>query len=130
MKRVEQYLPIAVDVIEDLFINKNPKIPDEYDNIVCQFGLEIRKLGVKTAVIALSQKGKKNKEEVSRAILRIIKIGENEICKQNESLIDYVQQNSDNPLLKPILMDASVALKLALRIFNDNVENSNFLEDE
>jgi len=119
MKRVEQYIPIAVDVIEDLFISKSPKIPDEYDNIVCQFGLSIRRLGVKTAVYALSQEDKKNKEAVCKAIVRIIQIHDKGICSKDETLIKYVNTNISNPLLKSKLMDASVALKLALRVFTE-----------
>lgn len=115
MKRVEQYIPIAVDVIEDLFLSENPKIAGEYDNIVCQFGLSIRRLGVKTAVYALSQGGKKNKSAICRALLRIIKLHETKICNPNETLKEYA--NSNDVLLKSKLMDASVALKLALRVF-------------
>lgn len=117
MKRVEQYIPIAVDVIEDLFLSENSKIAGEYDNIVCQFGLSIRRLGVKTAVYALSQEGKKNKSAICRAILRIIKLHETIICNPNETLKKYVDANSSDVLLKSKLMDASVALKLALRVF-------------
>ncbi|MDP3453135.1 MAG: hypothetical protein Q8R90_09290 [Bacteroidales bacterium] len=119
MKRVKQYIPIAVDVIEDLFISENPKIPDEYDNIVCQFGLSIRRLGVKSAVYALSQKYKKNKEAVCKAIVRIIQIHDKGICSKDDTLIEYVKANISNPLLKSKLMDASVALKLALRVFTE-----------
>lgn len=129
MKRVEQYLPIAVDIIEDLFISKNPKIPDEYDNIVCQFGLAIRRLGVKTAVFAISQKGKKNKEAVCKAIVRIIQLHEKGICRKNMTLIEYVNVNIKNPLLKSKLMDASVALKLALRVFTEVEVMSKKMED-
>lgn len=131
MKRVEKYIPIAIDVVEDLFLNKNNLVPPELDNITSKFGLLVRQLGVKTAVIAFSAKDTdENKLIVTKAILRIIKLHETGICNKTETLKTYVSENDSDPLLKTKLLDASVALKLALRLFIDNESNLNEKEGE
>lgn len=131
MKRVERYIPIAIDVVEDLFINRGDIVSQEFDNIASKFGLSVRQLGVKTAVIAFSaQKSDIKKTLVTKAILRIIKLDETGICSKNETLQTYVFENIFNPLLKTKLMDASVSLKLAFRLFIENESNSNEKEEE
>lgn len=126
MKRIEQYIPIAINVVEDLFLNKDNPVPQELDNIASKFGLAIRQLGVKSTVIAFSAKGAdENKLIVTKAILRIIKLDETGICSKNETLQTYVFENISNPLLKTKLMDASVSLKLAFRLFIENESNPN-----
>lgn len=131
MKRVERYIPIAIDVVEDLFINRGDIVSQEFDNIASKFGLSVRQLGVKTAVIAFSaQKSDIKKTLVTKAILRIIKLDETGICSKNETLQTYVFENIFNPLLKTKLMDASVSLKLAFRLFIENESNPNEKEEE
>lgn len=131
MKRVEKYIPIAIDVVEDLFINRGDIVSQEFDNIASKFGLSVRQLGVKTAVIAFSAKDSDIKKTiVTKAILRIIKLHETGICNKNETLKTYVFENFSDPLLKTKLLDASVSLKFALRLFIENESNPNEKEEE
>jgi hypothetical protein len=127
MKRLEQYMPIAIDVMEDIFLQETGKVDDKLDNLVSRFGVAVRQMGMETAVVAFSEKAKgqpnnDNKKEglkfsVTKAVLRIIKLHEGKVCTENDTLLDCVKSNKSDKLLKSKIMDASVALKLASRLF-------------
>ena len=139
MKRLEQYMPIAIDVVEDMFLRETGKVDEKLDNLVSRFGVAIRQMGLKTAVTAFSESmekpenpnpAKNPKLAVTKAVLRIIKQHEGKICAENESLFGFVALNSADVLLKSKIMDASVALKLALRLFIENEKNESEREVE
>jgi len=127
MKRLEQYMPIAIDVMEDIFLNETGKVDDKLDNLVSRFGVAVRQMGLKTAVVAFSEKAEQQQNDdnkkkdlkflVTKAVLRIIKLHEGKVCAENETLLDCVKSNESDKLLKSKIMDASVALKLASRLF-------------
>ena len=54
MKRLEQYIPTAIDVVEDLLLKDESKVDVEFDNLSSRFGIAVRQLGLKIAVIAFS----------------------------------------------------------------------------
>lgn len=135
MKRLEQYIPFAIDVVEDLFLEDDSKVDTEFDNLVSRFGVSVRQLGLKTAVIAFSppkksvierkepiekQSPDERKRMITKAILRIIRLHENSFCGENDTLKDHVLKESVNPLLKSKVLDSAVALKLALRLYIEN----------
>jgi hypothetical protein len=143
MKRLEQYMPIAIDVVEDIFLHDTGKVDDKLDNLVSRFGVAVRQMGLKTAVIAFSEKTESQSPEgnkpvnlkimVTKAILRIIKLHKGEVCSPKETLKDYValdESNEKDIMLKSKIMDASVALKLALRLFIESDVNDNEREEE
>lgn len=140
MKRLEQYMPIAIDVVEDIFFQATGKVDEKLDNLVSRFGVAVRQMGLRTAVIAFSEKTESQSPDgskpvnlktlVTKAILRIIKLHKDEICTPNEKLKDYVESNASDILLKAKIMDALVALKLALRLFIESDVNDKEREEE
>ncbi|MDP2061064.1 MAG: hypothetical protein Q8J97_15075 [Flavobacteriaceae bacterium] len=135
MKRLEQYIPLAIDVVEDIFLKEESKVDPEFDNLVSQFGVAVRLLGLKTAVIAFSpkieelddQKPTDRKVKLTKAILRIIQLHEDSF--NDKTLKDFILRYPANPLLKPKILDAAVALKLALRLYIENPKDEE-VDDE
>jgi len=131
MKRLELYIPLAINVVEDLFLQDDNKVASEYDNLASKFGVTIRQLGLKSAIVAFSGVSKGSdvqKELITKAVLRIIRLSENGICREEDTLMDLVWSNSTNSLLKPKIIEAAVALKLALRLFTQKEDKTK--EDE
>ena len=133
MKRIEKYLPIAVDVIDDIILHQRTKVEPEWDNAICNFGAAIRTIGLYPAVYAFSNDSEKSKISRSllmKCIIRIILLTERGVCENNQSLREYVKVSPYNLLVRRKVEDASIALKLALRLFIDNPKNEKEEEDE
>lgn len=146
MKRLEQYIPLAIDVVEDLFLKEYSTIDPEFNGLILKFGLAVRQLGLRTAVIAyssskkdLNQKEKTNerlsaedrKLLITKAILRILILHEVDRNLKDTTLKELVIRESDNlHLLTNKVMDASIALKLAFRIYTKSEDLQNNIEEE
>lgn len=119
MKQIERYMPIAIDVVEDIILRNNNLIEPEWDNSITKFGAAIRQMGLFTAVAAFSSDSG-IKSLLMKCVLRIIVTGDKEVCSKDDTLRKLVVDKPENLLLKKKVIDASVALKIALRLFIDN----------
>jgi len=120
VKLLNQYIPIAVDTVEDLFFTENGRVAPEYDNQVSRFGVALRQLGLRTTIAAFSTdsgSSEVSRIKISQAIHRIIEIHENGVCSPNDTLLDGFSRTTNERLLKRKINDAAIALKLALRVF-------------
>jgi len=120
MKRIEKYIPIAIDVVEDLILHPYTEVAPEWDNAVSNFGAALRQMGLLTAVTAFSQSSNRSKVDkplLLRCLLRIIRTGEGKLTDAEMELLPIVQGNSSNKMLYRQVTDAAIALKLALRVF-------------
>jgi hypothetical protein len=126
MKRIEKYIPLAINVVDDLILKEQNIVAPEWDNCVANFGAAIRQMGLLTAVTAFSQesdRSKVSKKALMHYLLRIIKVADGKMCDINDDLMRIVQQRPHDKLLKRQITDAAIAMKLALRLFIDNPDN-------
>lgn len=138
MKLLEQYIPLAIDVVEDLFLKDDSKVNPEYDNLASRFGVAVRQLGLKTAVIAFSPKSEGTNDKksmdgkimITKAIIRVIQLHENGTCREDESLLQFISVYPVNRLLKLKILDAAVAVKLALRLYIENPKEKEETKDD
>ncbi len=123
MKRIEKYIPIAINVVDDLILQEQNVVAPEWDNCVSNFGAAMRQMGMLTAVTAFSHdsdRTKVSKKALMHYLLRIILTEKGKVCQTDQELLPIVLENSDNKLLQRQITDAAIALKIALRLFIDN----------
>ena len=112
-RRIEEYIPKALDVIEKEFPDK--AIPKEYNGYIAAFGASIIQSGLKPTVAIYENKNAQTKSEknrLTRMILRII-----DPTAKGQSLLRYIIKHEDEELLKEEIVDAAIAIKLAIRTF-------------
>jgi len=113
-KRVEEYIPIALEVLEDEF--KDGKIPSEYNGYISAFGAGIIQSGLKPTVAIYENKNSSTKSEKDRLTRVILKMIDSQTSE--ESLLRYIiGSDEDENILKEKIKDASIAIKLAMRTF-------------
>lgn len=125
MKRIEKYIPIAIDVVEDLILHTHNEVAPEWDNAIANFGASLRQMGLRTAVTAFSQPSSRSKVDkvlLMRCLLRIIRTGEDKLTEAGMELLPLVQNDPSNKMLYRQITDAAISLKLALRLFIINPE--------
>lgn len=129
MKRLERYMPIAIDVVEDLILHKYDRVDAEWDNLVCKFGILVCQVGLLPAIAKYNKDSdisKVSKILLTHCLLRIILTDECTPCNTNDTLYDWYKANKSNPLIKSKTLDASIALKLAFRLFMINVNDDKY----
>jgi len=113
-KRIEEYIPKAIEVLEDEFKNKG--IPKEYNGYISAFGAGIIQSGLKPTVAIYENKQadtKSDKDILTRLILKII-----DSNTQEKSLLKYIlNSNESEDILKEKIKDAAIAIKLSIRTF-------------
>ena len=135
MKRIEKYFSTAVDAIEILLQKRYLEFPSEYNGYAADFGVSLRAMGVIPAVLvyheSLNHENVKEFDQIahkglfSKVILLTIQRAENNPVRQCDTLIEYVITNKDDILLKLKVMDAAIAVKLAMRLFIKEKEETN-----
>jgi len=112
-KRIESYIPKAIEVLEETFIDG--KIPSAYNGYISSFGASVMQSGLKPTLALFENKNaktEKDKEYLTKIILKILDPNHNE-----ESLLRYVLSGNEE-LLKSKIMDISIAVKLSIRTFD------------
>ena len=126
MNRLDKYIPVAIDVIEDVILRDNSKIIPEWESYVTRFGIAMRQMGMIAAVTAFSSveqvKTKKMKRDLMHCLLRIILVADNKACADGELLLPYVQRQSNQKFVQHQLTDAAIAFKLGIRLFIEKNE--------
>jgi len=106
-KRIENYIPKALEVIKELNIaNSNGEVSKQFNGYISSFGASVRQAGLLATVLFYANansNAEKEREKVVTAIEKII----------NKN----IQQNINDKRLKSEVEDAAVALKLAIRTF-------------
>ena len=115
-KRIEEYIPKALEVVEEEF--KSKVIPKEYNGYISSFGAGLVQSGLKPTVAIYENKNDKDKTQQDRTklpkmILKIIEPNSSE-----SSLLRYIiNSNQNEKQLKEKIKDASIAIKLVIRTF-------------
>ena len=113
-KRIESYIEPAMQAIAHSF-NDEKKISSEYNGYISSLGASIIQSGLKPTLALFeneSADSKGEKKKLTDIILYILTKDSNE-----RSLLAYVQ-TQDESLMKELIIDISIAVKLALRTFD------------
>lgn len=120
-KQVEELLPEAADVLAAKF--KNGKIPSTFRGYISSFGAAIS-MGSLMAAIAFygnsDNKAKENRSILPDLILSVLKKRDSSIT--NNTLSEYVINCKDKVLAKQEIIHATIALKLAMNLFEIEVK--------
>ncbi len=112
-KRIEDYIPRAIELIKEVEIAKDGEVNNKFNGYFSSFGASIVQSGLKPTLAFFSNE--ESKEMIVKAIAELLK-------KHGEAigdlkLLDYVIASSNEENLKSKIIDASIALKLAVRTY-------------
>ena len=122
-KRVENWIPAAIEAAQTHLANHGV-IKKEYNGYISSFGAAVLQSGLKAAIAfneSASSGSTEDRGVLMKAILQIITNRPIE-NNSNEKLLNYVLEHDDNET-KEKIMDASTALKLAIRTFKLSKED-------
>jgi len=115
-RRVEKMIPKAIEAVNE-FLASNNEVKSEYNGYISSFGASIIQTGLKAA-IAFNENtnsgSNEDKQALMQAILKLVKSN----MGDNEKLLPYViseEEQGRSPQNE--IMDAAIALKLAIRTF-------------
>lgn len=116
-RRIENFIPTAIKAAEQ-HLATNGKIKSEYNGYISSFGAAVMQSGLKAAVAfneSTNSSSNEDKDLLMKAILQTVL---RRPVERNERLLDYILNNNRiESQLKIQIMDAAVALKLAIRTF-------------
>jgi len=115
-KQIENYLKKGLKEINDRDIVHSNKIGKVYFGYIASFGPAVIHSGLLPAIAfyeAETSHAEGDRKKITTMILNII----SEKHANNATLLDYCIQHQSDPLLKQNILDASIALKLAMRTF-------------
>lgn len=121
MNAIQNILPAAIKAVEDMVLVEK-KVPKEFNGYISSFGASVITSGLLPTIVFFSQegKGKGNRTSVILALEQILKEKSPGLLA-NERLIEKVKtmvvKNEDMQHLQEKIMEAAIALKLAIRIF-------------
>lgn len=108
MKRVEELIPKALEAAK--MLEENGAINKAYNGYIATFGASIRQAGLLPTILFFSKESdstKADRTKILRAIEQILGV-------PKEQLPTFAQRD---PKAKEKIIDAAVALKLAIRAF-------------
>ncbi|HNR18087.1 MAG TPA: type III-B CRISPR module-associated protein Cmr5 [Chitinophagaceae bacterium] len=123
--RIENYLPVALSIIRE-GIGKGNKVAEEYDGYAASLGPAIIASGLLPAISFYTDihkdKGdsKPHRFEILRIISGVLKNKDNmQITSDKNGLLEFLLDKNiqEREALKPVIMDAVIAIKLSLRNF-------------
>ncbi len=106
-KRIEEYIPKALEAIERFGIAKDGKTPKQFNGYIASFGASVRQAGLLATVLFYANEQSNAEEDRKKVIQAIEYIIEESIIKNNR-----VEKS-----MRPKVEDAAVALKLSVRTF-------------
>jgi len=116
-KRVETYIPNALKALQDANIVISGKYDNEYAGYISAFGPSVIQAGLIPTVAFYGRKsGDADRKKVGDAILKVVAPNEN----HQEFLFYVLAHDNDRDETKRKILDAIVALKLAIRTFEKN----------
>ncbi|MCB0385065.1 MAG: hypothetical protein KDD43_06710 [Bdellovibrionales bacterium] len=124
MRSIDKYLRTAIEHIEnkgDSGFWKGDKIPKVYKGYIASFGTIIKQSGAFPAVVLFSQdsdRAEASKKPITKAIFKLLKENSDIDTTGFEELLRLARENQSSAIFRKELLNAAVALKLALRTFN------------
>lgn len=123
--KVEKLIPIAIECIEKtkLIIVKENKIPKEFNGYISNFGASIIQSGLMSTVAFFEAKdtsSNQDRSKLTKLILNVINKEKDRNFEIDEkiNLLDYILKNkSKKNIVKEEVINAAIAVKLAMRVF-------------
>ncbi len=116
-KRIEEYLPKAIDIISKTGIaNNSNEVDSKFNGYFSSLGAAMVLSGIKPALAFYSNtKTAKERVRILKAIYRLV-IEDRDNVKETD-LLHYYIEHENEPMLKYKIIDAATALKLAIRTY-------------
>lgn len=123
--RIEKYIPVALKIIRQ-GIGKNNQVAEEYDGYAASFGPAVIASGLLPAISFYTdihkstEEGKPRRYEILKVVSGILSEREQlHINDEKNGLLEFLISKTDKErdVLRPIIMDAIIAIKLSLRNF-------------
>ena len=124
-KKVEEYLPVAIDVIEDCKIAKNGEVIKTYRSDISGFGAAVTMGSFKAAVAFYSSdantEGDVKRSKLIQAMDYIVRRAEQKLeaptIREVPTILREIVGLPSDRLIKEQYLDASIALKLAMNAY-------------
>lgn len=140
---VEKLLPLALEAVRNRLSHTDDKksVFKEYNGYAASLGAALLTSGVKPSIafytdIHRNKKNKSKKEAPYRyhllwAVADILKVGYgHQIDDTNTGLLHWVMDKNETKEIKSNLLNATIALKLALRSFVQSAASNNSNEEK
>lgn len=124
MKRIEKLIPTAIDIVkENLTVpDDKTKVPKSYKGYISSFGASMLQAGILPTIAFYSDEDADSIESrpaLMNSIFTLLK-NSKRINTKEESLLAYAIENMNNKaVVKRNILDAAIAVKLALRTFKN-----------
>ena len=115
-KRVEQYLPVAIEALEKCKIAENGKIEKTFRGNISSFGAAVSEGSFKTAVAFFSEKGGSSIDR-HNLIKALWYVTQDREYKDPKDICKKIILMPDTGEIKAQFLDASIALKLAMNVY-------------
>ena len=117
-KQIESYLPRAINIIIDVGIANDGVVDSRFNGYFSAFGASIIMSGVKPALSFYSnEKVVDDRSKILSAIFALITDIDSVNDVKPQKLLSYYIQNEDDKMVKYKILNAAVALKLAVRTY-------------
>lgn len=119
-QRIEKYLPNAIALISEVGIaNKENVVDSRFNGYFSAFGASVVLSGMKPALaFYANDKTTKDRSNILKAIYKLIVPKSKQTNNvEAKTLLEYYIKNESDPLLKHQILDATIALKLAVRTY-------------
>ncbi len=115
--RVEELIPKAMESVEK-FIIKNNSVASEFKGYISTFGAGIVQNGLLSTLAFYENKSANTNEDRSSLLKAIFYLIDKKSMEEfEESLLKYVLEKDDRDYIKEEIVNAAIAIKLALRTF-------------
>ena len=120
-KKMQEDIIHALDMIKKVdMLDKNGKLPNEYKGYISSYGAAVGQSGLLPATMFYSEKGSSDKTKKMRcrlmqAIYAVLK--KEEPSTNEHILLDYAKLNYDNMSEAQNILNAAIALKMAMRAY-------------
>jgi len=117
MRKLDELIPLAINATEST-IQKDGKIPKEYQGYASSFGVSARE-GLKPAIAFFENKNAASQQDRAKLMKAILII----VCEYRgvddvpDTLMEYVLSFHDQDLVEQDILEAATALKLVIRTF-------------
>ncbi len=118
-RRIEKYIPKAISIIEEVKIANNNEVKNEFHGYFSSLGASIIQSGIVPAMAFFSNensRASKERAKILKAIYKLI-VPDTENNIDAKALLYYSIEHKNDEDLAPKIIDASIALKLAVRTY-------------
>ncbi len=119
-QRIEEWIPLACEAIRTCGLSKENKVDPAHRGKIASFGAAVTMGNLLSAVAFFSNKGGADSERqlLMKAIHWILSPADKRASVSETSLLYELIKNGDSDKRKADILDAAVAIKLAMNLFD------------